>query len=1352
MAHAPGSPPHDHPPAQAGRRAAWWCWSLSCLGALGLAQLPGLWLGLAGLLLGSGTVLGAWLWLGSRRVPPSPVDDQSAAASAEQGALVSALQQEQLRLQNIIDSTDVGTWEWDVPSGRTWLNERWASMLGYTLEELQPTTAATFEGLLHPDDAEQVAERTSAHFEGLAPVYASEVRLRHKAGHWVWVSIAGRLMSRDATGAPLRMCGTHQDVTERRSVAERFEQERARHANILEATEVGTWEWHLDTHAMVCNERWPSELGQPAHLFTSEDGLATLIHPDDLAALREAVRSHLRGASPRLFTDFRMRHADGGWRWYQANGQVLLRASTGRGRVLFGVVADVSERKRTELALAEGRDLLDRTGRIGGVGGWELRLDDDRVRWTAQTARIHDLPPNHQPELAEAFGYFAPEAQLAVYQAVNDVRQRGGSFDLELPIITAQDRRAWVRMVGEAELEGGRPVRLVGALQDITQRRRAEQEAKRSAELLRGAIDAIDQPFALFTPDDRLLFCNERYRLADPRLADLIQPGVRYAALLRELADLDQVVPPGQDPDAWVQAQVARRREGPITELAHYANGRVMRLIDRVLPDGHVVSFRMDLTAEVHAQQAAEQAALAKSQFLANMSHEIRTPLNAVLGMLQLLGRTALDARQTDYLGKAESAAKVLLGLINDTLDFSKIDAGKLELEAVPFQLDTLLRDLAVILGSTVRQKPVELLFDIDPHLPPVLVGDALRLQQVLVNLGGNAIKFTEQGSVRLRVSHENRADGKPAGRVRLGFEVSDTGIGIAPEHQSRIFAGFSQAEASTTRRYGGTGLGLAICQRLVGLMGGELSLRSQPGRGSSFSFQIDLPVGDAASASSPADTAPLRLLVIEPQAQSREVLGRTVAGLGWSVELAADLDDGLRALDGPKAFDAVLVAPSGSAPDGLQVLRRLHGRVGAMAAREDLADRQPRLPLVALLSVHDREALGLTAPADQGLLDGVLVKPVIASMLFDAVHEARARLGASAGPGDSADTPARNPQRLAGLRLLLVEDNPINQQVALELLSAEGAQIALAHNGLEALACLRRGPADYDLLLMDLQMPVMDGLTATRAVRHELGLDVPVVAMTANASVSDRAACLAAGMNDHVGKPFELDALVDTLRRWAGWSALPPSAAVPRPAPDPVRGWEPGPAMDRLGGRRDLYARMLRRFAQEVPAALKQLEEAASTPVQVQQRRRLLHNLRGTLSTLGATQAAQAIARAEALPEPAASRSAVFALQEAEGGLQSLVLQLQALAPDAAAGPDAAGDERGARPLDAAQARASLRGLQTLLSASDASALDALAALARAPQQAQHFEPLREAVEAFDFVKAQSLALAWERALEPTP
>ncbi|MBA3624362.1 MAG: PAS domain S-box protein, partial [Methylibium sp.] len=1103
--------------------------------------------GLGGALLSAVLALSVWLLAAGR--------ERALALAGRMTADLDRLAKVAERTSNLVVITDA-------ERRITWVNEGFTRVSGYSLAEAlgrSPGELLQFEGT---DPATVAALRQALDAQQSV---RCEILNRSKSGQDYWLDIDIQPL-RDAQGRLSGFMAVQTDITASKAAAGERAREKQRLADILEGTNVGTWEWNVQTGEYRCDERWAEMIGfSLAELAPlSSQSWLDRAHPDDLKRSGQLLERHFSRELDYFECESRMRHRDGRWIWVLDRGRVSSWTADGRPEWMAGTQMDITDRKQAEEQLHASEAFLERAGRIAGVGSWELDLATQRLSWSAQTRRICEVAADYEPTLEQALDFYAPESRPLIERAVRSAMEDARPWDLELDFITATGRAIRVRAVGEAEFAGGRPIRLVGTFQDVTARRAMEEEIRRSNTVMRSVLDAASEVAVIATGTDLKItvFNRGAERLLGYAAGEVV--GLHTPALF---SDPEEVISRSVE----LSAQLGRPVRGPalVLDAALLGQEREWRYVRK---DASRVSVSMVVTAmrtdrgellgylgvahDVtrrneyeeslrHAMRQAEQASVAKSRFLANMSHEIRTPMNAILGMLALLQKTPLTARQLAYAGKTEGAARSLLGLLNDILDFSKVEAGKMALDPQPFRIDHLLRDLSVILSATVGDKDVEVLFDIDPSVPRSLLGDAPRLQQVLINLAGNAVKFTSQGEVviGLRVAERSAAE------VLLDICVRDTGIGIAPEHQARIFEGFSQAEASTTRRFGGSGLGLSISQRLVELMGGTLSVQSTPGLGSSFGFRLRVPVADSADAAGAADAAnaagaalrsPLRALIVDDNATARELLAGMAQSLGWQADMADSGEQALQLLQARAAagaaYEAVFVDWQMPGMDGWECSMRIRALAGGASPT----------PLLVMVTAHGREMLAQRSPQEQALLSGFLVKPVTASMLFDAVTDAKAARDGPPAPHERQAS--RGTDRLAGLRILVVEDNANNRQVAQELLSDEGAIVSLANDGRQGVDAVLAAAPSFDAVLMDLQMPVMDGYAATASIRlHPRLAAVPIIAMTANAMASDREACLAAGMNDHIGKPFDLGHLVATLRRHTRRSA---GAAQPAPGP----------------------------------------------------------------------------------------------------------------------------------------------------------------------------------------------------------
>lgn len=733
------------------------------------------------------------------------------------------------------------------------------------------------------------------------------------------------------------------------------------------------------------------------------------------------------------------------------------------------------------------------------------------------------------------------------------------------------------------------------------------------------------------------------------------------------------------------------------------------------------------------AQKTAEDATQAKSHFLANMSHEIRTPMNAIIGLTELcLNTTQVTHKQQDYLEKVHYSANSLLRIINDILDFSKIEAGKLDLESTTFELDTVLDSLRTLASIKTQEKGLELLFDRGIDVPDCLIGDPLRLGQILLNLTNNAVKFTEKGEIIVTIRLESKTDDE----VKLAFAVSDTGIGMTEKQQRSLFQSFSQADSSTTRQYGGTGLGLAISRNLVHMMGGAIHVESAPGQGATFHFTArfksgtDLPERHLEPL---PDVRGKTVLLVDDNEASSEILCTYLSALTFNVHAAKDGLEALQRLrDNPNRFDLVITDWLMPGMNGLDLAKAISTEL-------------PAPPKVILISAHSREDM-MTKPGAE-YLSGFLPKPITPSDLLDMIMIAYGK----------ESQPHRRIRKsfkevidglvdIQGARILLVEDNEINQQVAQELLERGRFFVEVANNGEEAIRMVNT--QSYDCVLMDVQMPIMDGYEATQRIRQDARFaNLPILAMTANAMVSDREAALEAGMNDHIPKPIDPAKLFDTLKIWIppGQRILPSEQALPGEDHSEfglprIEGLDMQKGLAGVGGKSEAYFKILQKVVTNHDQSIKEIRKDLSCRDFASAVRRA-HTLKGITATIGALHLSELARELENNLQNSPEENQDALLDRLDRELESMLADIrQALIHLDSATGEPANAQEGSQTLQ--EAREALTALQKMLQEYNSEAEEVLSRIL--PQlsstAASRLEGVKTAISQYDFDAAQEL------------
>ena len=901
------------------------------------------------------------------------------------------------------------------------------------------------------------------------------------------------------------------------------------------SVDLALWDWNIKSGEIYWDARMRLlyEVGENEPALPVEQWRLRL-HPDDVRHAEGSLQSALEGTAD-YKTEFRLVRSDGSCRSLQAAG-IVIRNELGEPVRMVGLNWDVSELVSAQKAVKTAEDKLnsiieaasefsiiavDKEGIIEVFSAGAERLlgySREEMVGICSPAVFHDEEEVVQEglRLTEKLGYPVAGFEVFVAQA-----KAGRAVSKEWTYVRKDGRRVPVNLtVTVVRNEQGEITGYLGIARNILQQKIAEREIRAAHNVLEQQIKLAQQmrdefeslfelaPGAMLVLDSEGVVLNANSRAHQMFACDHTMLGRDLSLYLPDFSHYQTtghsaLTHSEQD---WMAVRTDGKQFEALLEYSPLLLNGVVHTIVNV----YDISEQKEAERALQrSRDAAESANRAKTEFLANMSHEIRTPLNAVLGAAQLLSYTNLDKNQSNHVGMISASGKALLALLNDVLDVSKIEAGKMELSHAAFDLSDVVEPLATIMSGTSSRKNLELVIDVDPAIPNHLVGDALRLQQILVNLTGNAIKFTEQGEVVVRFVLVARRGQK----VELLVVVADSGIGMDAEQRARLFGAFSQADTSITRRFGGTGLGLTICKKLVELMHGDINVISTPGVGSEFQLRLLLDVDENARANQMVPEAGKRVLLADSNAASVTALRAWCNQWRWYCDVAGTIAELKQKLQQkPLPYDVLVFNQN-------------------LEQGDTLEDLNVPLPLVKLIGNMSREELRKISMQRSKIV--TLSKPVTTAMFLDGVNEACQRFSDQVTKRRSnADVTLT---RLDGARLLLVEDTPSNQTIIMGVLEQMGAVVDVVNNGAEAIERLQScgDPKLYDAVLMDVQMPVMDGFTATQKIREELGLTVPIIAMTAGVLAFERKQCIDSGMNDFVGKPLDIPSMLDTISRY---------------------------------------------------------------------------------------------------------------------------------------------------------------------------------------------------------------------------
>ncbi|UFH52054.1 PAS domain S-box protein [Spirosoma sp. KNUC1025] len=986
------------------------------------------------------------------------------------------------------------------------INPAFRQILGWDESYLLRTP---FLELVHPDDVQAIEQELNQLATG-KPTINFTHRFQCQNGdyrHLQWVATP-----ESATGYLFAIA---RDVTEEKQKELLLHQSESKFRSFFENSQGLMCTHDLEGRLLSVNTAGALALGyQPDELIGHHlQEIVPEQHHEEFEAYLSTIRK--KGRANGIM---KTRHKDGSmYIWLFAN---ILETELNGDTYVIGNAIDITRRHQLELDLKLTKQMLEQTNEVAQIGTWEADMARKTMHWSSVTKTIHEVPSDYTPLLDTGETFFRGKNYTLIVESVDNAMEQGTPFDIELQIVTATGRERWVRVLGTPEIENGTCKRLYGTFQDIDEKKKAEQALLNQKLRLAAFVEHAPAAVAMLDLSLNYLAVSKRW-MEDNRLTESVIGLSPFEVFQNLSVDwkivfercLNGAVEKNDEyvwrPDGWDQDQYMAWEIRPWYQFDGTSGG--------------IMIFTQDITEAClqrielkKAKLQAEQASVAKSEFLANMSHEIRTPLNGVIGFTDLLLKTSLTETQHQYLSIVDQSANALLSIINDILDFSKIEAGKLELAIEKVDIYEISSQASDIITYQAQNKGLEMLLNLPTDLPRFIYTDSVRLKQILVNLLGNAVKFTQQGEIELKIKPLTDAG---QDYVMYRFEVRDTGIGIKPEMQERIFEAFSQEDPSTTKKYGGTGLGLTISNKLLGLMGSRLKLTSKPGEGSCFYFDLRLKT-------EPGDPIVWRgineisnVLIVDDNENNRTILRQMFMLKQINVEEASNGFEALQLLGQNKQYDVILMDYHMPYMDGLETIEKIRANFSSSSEKQ-----------ISILLHSSSDDERIIRACETMAVNQRLVKPVKMVDLYRALS----RL--SQQEENLVPAAINQPVRVNtnAVKVLLAEDNKVNQLLTKTIVSRiiPNARIIEAINGQEAIR--QYSKHQPDLILMDIQMPIMNGYEATQRIRElEQTGHIPIIALTAGTVKGEREKCLDAGMDDFITKPIVEDSIVALFQKW---------------------------------------------------------------------------------------------------------------------------------------------------------------------------------------------------------------------------